>query len=169
MRGTMRHPTETPATAWLRRQGAEFTLHAYEYVEHGGATWAAQALGVDPHSVIKTLIMQDQAAHPLVVLMHGDREVSTRQLARAIGAKQVQPCAPAVAERHSGYRVGGTSPFALRKPLPVYLAASVPELPRLYVNAGRRGLLLGMAPELLQRLLRPTLVDCALADAPHAP
>lgn len=156
-----RHPTETPATAWLRRQGAEFTLHAYDYVEHGGATWAAQALGLDPHAVIKTLVMQDQAAHALVVLMHGDREVSTKQLARAIGAKHIEPCAPAVAERHSGYRVGGTSPFALRKPLPVYLADSAPALPRLYINAGRRGLLLGLTPEALLQLLRPTLVDCA--------
>ena len=156
-----RHPTETPATAWLRRRNAQFTLHAYEYVEHGGASWAAEALGLDPHAVIKTLVMQDQAARPLVVLMHGDREVSTRQLARAIGAKQVQPCAAAVAERHSGYRVGGTSPFALRKPMPVYLASSAPQLPRLYVNAGRRGLLLGMDPTLLQQLLQPTLVDCA--------
>ena len=156
-----RHPTETPATAWLRRQAAEFTLHPYAYVEHGGAAWAAQALGLDAHAVLKTLVMQDQAARPLLVLMHGDREVSTRQLARLHGTKQVRPCAPEVAERHSGYRVGGTSPFALLKPMPVYLAVGALELPRVYVNGGRRGLLLGMPPGLLQQLLQPTLADCA--------
>ncbi len=156
------HATETPATAWLRERGASFTLHAYEYVEHGGAAWGAQALGLDAHAVVKTLVMQDQAARPLVVLMHGDCQVSTKNLARAIGAKQVQPCEPAVAQRHSGYLVGGTSPFALRKPLPVYLQRSVLELDMLYVNAGRRGLLLGMAPPGLVELLRPQLVECAL-------
>lgn len=157
-------PTETPATAWLRGQGAEFSLHAYEYVEHGGAAWGAQALGLDPHAVVKTLVMQDASARPLVVLMHGDRQVSTKSLARAIGARQVRPCEPASAERHSGYQVGGTSPFALRKPMPVYLQSSVLELPRLYVNAGRRGLLLGMSPQRLRELLRPVLVDCASAS-----
>ncbi len=157
------HPTETPATAWLRSRGVEFSLHPYEYVEHGGAAWGAQALGLDPHAVVKTLILQDQAARPLVMLMHGDRQVSTKNLARSIGAKQVQPCDPAVAERHSGYQVGGTSPFALRKPMPVYLQSSVLELPWMYVNAGRRGLLLGMPPRLLEQLLQPTAVDCALA------
>ena len=141
----------------------EFSLHPYEYVEHGGAAWGAQALGLDPHAVVKTLVMQDQSARPLVVLMHGDRQVSTKNLARAIGAKQVQPCDPAVAERHSGYQVGGTSPFALRKPMPVYLQLSVLELPRMYVNAGRRGLLLGMPPQQLQQLLQALSVDCALA------
>ena len=162
MSSRRQHPTETPATAWLRSRGVEFSLHPYEYVEHGGAAWGAQALGLDPHAVVKTLVMQDQTARPLVVLMHGDRQASTKNLARAIGAKQVQPCEPAVAERHSGYQVGGTSPFALRKPMPVYLQVSVLELPVLYVNAGRRGLLLGMPPRQLEQLLQASTVDCAL-------
>ena len=155
-------PTETPATAWLARQGIAFTLHPYTYVDHGGANWAAQALGLDPHAVVKTLIMQDERAHPLVILMHGDREVSTKALARAIGVKGVQPCAPAVAQRHSGYLVGGTSPFALRKAMPVYVEESVLAFDRLYINGGRRGLLLGIEPAILSGPLGAIAVHCAI-------
>ena len=157
------HVTETPATAWLRQRGCAFTLHPYDYVEHGGAARGAQCLGVDPHLVVKTLIMQDESAQPLVVLMHGDCEVSTKNLAREIGRKSVQPCTPEVAQRHSGYQVGGTSPFALRKPLPVHVEASVLELERIYINGGRRGLLLGLAPSLLSEQLHARAVHCALA------
>ena len=157
------HVTETPATAWLRQRGCAFTLHPYDYVEHGGAARGAQCLGVDPHLVVKTLIMQDEAAQPLVVLMHGDCEVSTKNLAREIGCKSVQPCSPEVAQRHSGYPVGGTSPFALRKPLPVHVEASVLALERIYINGGRRGLLLGLAPSLLVEQLQARAVHCALA------
>ncbi|OIQ91552.1 Cys-tRNA(Pro)/Cys-tRNA(Cys) deacylase YbaK [mine drainage metagenome] len=157
------HVTETPATAWLRQRGCAFTLHPYDYVDHGGAARGAQCLGVDPHLVVKTLIMQDETAQPLVVLMHGDREVSTKNLAREIGHKSVQPCSPEVAQRHSGYQVGGTSPFALRKPLPVYVEASVLALDRIYINGGRRGLLLELAPSLLVEQLQASAVHCALA------
>ncbi|MDE2128665.1 MAG: aminoacyl-tRNA deacylase [Betaproteobacteria bacterium] len=159
---TAHRPTETPATAWLRSRKAEFSLHAYDYVEHGGAAWGAEALGLDVHEVVKTLVMQNEAAKPLVVLMHGDRQVSTKNLARAIGAKSVQPCVPEVAQRHSGYQVGGTSPFALRKAMPVYVEASVLDLERIYINGGRRGLLLGMRPALLTELLQAVAVHCAL-------
>ena len=157
------HVTETPATAWLRQRSCAFTLHPYDYVDHGGAARGAQCLGVDPHLVVKTLIMQDETAQPLVVLMHGDREVSTKNLAREIGHKSVQPCSPEVAQRHSGYQVGGTSPFALRKPLPVYVEASVLALDRIYINGGRRGLLLELAPSLLVEQLQASAVRCALA------
>jgi Cys-tRNA(Pro) deacylase len=157
------HVTETPATAWLRQRGCAFTLHPYDYVEHGGAARGAQCLGVEPHLVVKTLIMQDETAQPLVVLMHGDCEVSTKNLAREIGCKSVQPCSPEVAQRHSGYQVGGTSPFALRKPLPVHVEASVLALERIYINGGRRGLLLGLAPSLLVDQLQARAVHCALA------
>lgn len=157
-----RHPTETPATAWLRRQGVDFTVHTYAYVEHGGASWGAEALGLDPHHVIKTLVMQDEAARPLVVLMHGDCQVSTKALARAIGTKTVQPCTPEVAQRHSGYQVGGTSPFALRKPMPVYVESGVLALDRIHINGGRRGLLVGIAPAVLVDVLGARPVACAL-------
>ncbi len=155
-------PTETPATAWLTKQGVRFSLHPYPYVDHGGAAWAAQSLGLDPHAVVKTLIMQDERARPMVVLMHGDCEVSTKSLARAIGVKSVQPCAPDVAQRHSGYLVGGTSPFASRKIMPVYVEASVLEFDRVYINAGRRGVLLGIAPAVLTDALGAVAVACAM-------
>ncbi len=157
------HVTETPATAWLRQRGCVFTLHVYDYVEHGGVAWAARCLGLEPQAVVKTLIMQDDAARPLVVLMHGDREVSTKNLARGLGVRAVQPCTPQVAQRHSGYLVGGTSPFALRKPLPIHVEASVLELERIYINGGRRGLLLGIAPSLLSEQLQAQAVHCALS------
>jgi Cys-tRNA(Pro) deacylase len=143
------HVSETPATQFLRRAGIAFTEHPYDYVERGGTAESARQLGVDEHAVVKTLVMQDQDAKPLIVLMHGDRQVSTKNLARQIGAKKVEPCAPEVAQRHSGYQVGGTSPFGLRKAVPVYVEAGILALPRIYINGGRRGFLVGIAPAVL--------------------
>ena len=134
-----KHVSETPATAWLRERGIVFSEHVYEYVEHGGTAESARQLGVDEHAVVKTLVMQDEKREPLIVLMHGDRQVSTKNLARAIGAKSVEPCTSEVAQRHSGYQVGGTSPFGLRKALPVYVQQSILALPRICINGGRRG------------------------------
>jgi Cys-tRNA(Pro) deacylase len=159
-----KHVSETPATQLLRSRKVEFTEHAYEYLEHGGALHSAEVLGFDPFMVVKTLIMQDQAARPLVVLMHGNRKVSTKNLARQIGAKSVEPCAPEVANRHSGYLVGGTSPFGTRKTMPVYIEASILELPRILINGGRRGYLVSMAPQVCVDLLAAKPVQCALAD-----
>jgi len=157
-----RHVSETPATRFLRKQGVEFSEHVYDYVDHGGAGEAARQLGLEPHVVVKTLIMEDEAGRPLVVLMHGDREVSTKNLARQAGLKKVQPCQPEVAQKHSGYQVGGTSPFATRKRMPVWVEAAVLELPRIYVNGGRRGYLVGIAPAALTRLLEARPVTAAL-------
>lgn len=154
--------SQTPATKWLASQGIRFSEHVYDYVERGGAGEGARQLGVDPHAVIKTLIMQDQNGSPLVVLMHGDCEVSTKNLARSTGLKSVSPCAPQVAQRHSGYQVGGTSPFGLRKVLPVFVESSVLTLPMIYINGGRRGYLLGLAPGILPDLLGAQPVECAL-------
>ena len=159
-----RHVSETPATQWLRRHGVAFTEHAYAYVERGGTAESARQLGLDEHAVVKTLVMQDEAAQPLVVLMHGDRSVSTKNLARQIGRRKIEPCAPEVAQRHSGYPVGGTSPFGLRKPLPVYVEDSVLGLARIYVNGGRRGYLVGIEPSVLVRLLGAGPVRCAGAE-----
>lgn len=156
-----RHVSETPATAWLKRERIEFTEHVYDYVDHGGTAESARQLGVDEHRVVKTLVMEDENARPLIVLMHGDRNVSTKNLARAIGVKRVQPCAPAVAERHSGYQVGGTSPFGTRKRLPVYVEASILELPTMLINGGRRGFLVGIAPAVLTAALGARPVSCA--------
>ncbi len=158
-----RHVSETPATQWLRRHGVSFGQHPYDYVEHGGTAESARQLGVDEHCVVKTLVMQDDRARPLVVLMHGDRTVSTKNLARAIGCKSVEPCTPEVAQRHSGYQVGGTSPFGLRKPLPVYVEASVLACDPIYINGGRRGYLVSIAPAVLTGALGATPVNCALA------
>jgi len=157
-----KHVSETPATAWLRERGIVFTEHPYDYVEHGGTAESARQLGVDEHSVVKTLVMQNEKAEPLIVLMHGDRQVSTKNLARAIGAKSVEPCKPEVAQRHSGYQVGGTSPFGLRKPMPVYVEASVLTLPRVHINGGRRGFLVGIEPAVLRDALGALPVSCAL-------
>jgi Cys-tRNA(Pro) deacylase len=157
-----KHVSETPATQWLRAQGVSFTEHVYNYVDHGGTAESARQLGVDEHQVVKTLVMQDEHAQPLIVLMHGDRQVSTKNLARAIGAKSVEPCKPEAAQRHSGYLVGGTSPFGTRKPLPVWVEASVLELPRMLINGGRRGYLLELAPALLVSLLGARPVHCAM-------
>jgi len=159
-----RHVSETPATTWLRRHAIAFGEHPYDYVEHGGTAESARQLGVDEHAVVKTLVMQDEKARPLVVLMHGDRKVSTKALARAIGCKSVEPCTPEVAQRHSGYLVGGTSPFGLRKAMPVYVEASVLALERVWINGGRRGFLVSIAPSVLSGPLSATPVSCALED-----
>lgn len=157
-----KHVSETPATAWLKQQGVAFSEHVYEYVEHGGTGESARQLGVDEHAVVKTLVMQDAKAEPLIVLMHGDRQVSTKNLARAIGAKSVEPCKPEVAQRHSGYLVGGTSPFGTRKAMPVYVESSVLALPRILINGGRRGFLVGIEPRVLVEQLGAHPVECAL-------
>ena len=154
----------TPAIRLLRENNSVFTGHLYPYEEHGGTAHSAQCLGVDEHSVIKTLIMEDERKQPLIVLMHGDRKVSTRELARLRGVKTVTPCDPAVANKHTGYLVGGTSPFGTRKAMPVYLEASILELPRIYINGGKRGFLVGLAPTEVQRLLQPTLVQVAIEE-----
>jgi len=156
------HVSETPATHWLRAHAVAYTEHPYEYVERGGTAESARALGVDEHAVVKTLVMEDEARHPLIVLMHGDRQVSTKNLARQIGRKRVAPCDPEVAQRHSGYQVGGTSPFGLRKPMPVYLQGSILDLPRIYINGGRRGYLVGIAPAVLTEVLKAERVDCEI-------
>ena len=158
------HVSETPATAWLRQHGVAFTEHPYDYVDHGGAQHSACELGVDPFGVVKTLIMQDQDAKPLVVLMHGNRKVSTKNLARQIGAKAVEPCTPEVANRHSGYLVGGTSPFGTRRQMPVYVESSILTLPRILINGGRRGYLVGIEPQGILRMLDVKPVACALPD-----
>lgn len=157
-----RHVSETPATMWLRRHGIAFSEHPYDYVDHGGTAESARQLGVDEHAVVKTLVMQDDKAQPLIVLMHGDRQVSTKNLARAIGVKNVEPCAVEVAQRHSGYLVGGTSPFGMRKAMPVVVEASVLALPRIWINGGRRGYLVGIDPTVLSGPLGARAVECAL-------
>ena len=156
------HVSETPATAFLKASKVAFTEHPYEYLEHGGAQHSAEVLGFDPFMVIKTLVMQDQDAKPLLVLMHGNRKVSTKNLARQIGAKTVEPCQPEVANRHSGYLVGGTSPFATRKAMPVFIESTILDLSRILINGGRRGYLLGIEPEVCVRLLGARPVQCAL-------
>ena len=156
------HVSETPATQFLRRQGVPYTEHPYHYVEHGGTGQSALQLGVPEHQVVKTLVMEDDRARPLLVLMHGDRQVSTKNLARQIGVKSVEPCKPEVAQRHSGYLIGGTSPFGTRKPMPVYVEASILALPRICINGGRRGFLVGLDPTQLSRLLDAHPVQCAL-------
>ena len=157
-----KHVSETPATQWLRQHGVTFTEYPYDYVDHGGTAESARQLGVPEHQVIKTLVMQDDKAQPLIVLMHGDRQVSTKNLAREIGVKSVEPCKPEVAQRHSGYLVGGTSPFGLRKAMPVCVEATVLDLPRICINGGRRGYLVGMAPRVLVDVLGARPVRCAL-------
>ena len=154
--------SETPATQALRRAGIAFSEHVYEYVEHGGTAESSRQLGVDEHAVVKTLVMQNEKGDPLIVLMHGDRQVSTKNLARAIGTKGVEPCSPDAAERASGYQVGGTSPFATRKAMPVYVEATILELERIFINGGRRGYLVGIAPRVLTELLAATPVACAI-------
>lgn len=156
------HVSETPATAWFKAHGVAYTEHPYDYVDKGGALHSAAVLGWDPHAVVKTLVMQDQDARPLIILMHGDREVSTKALARQIGAKAVEPCAIEVAQRHSGYLVGGTSPFGTRRAMPVYVEHSILELPRILINGGRRGFLVGIAPQVCTEVLGATPVQCAL-------
>jgi Cys-tRNA(Pro) deacylase len=158
------HISETPATQLLRANQVTFTEHPYEYLAHGGAQHSAAVLGVDPFTVVKTLVMQDQDAKPLIVLMHGNRTVSTKNLARQIGAKSVEPCRPEVAQRHSGYLVGGTSPFGTRREMPVYVESAILGLPKILINGGRRGYLVGIDPQVCVSLLGARPVDCALAE-----
>ena len=153
----------TAGVRWLRAQGAGFGEHLYPYQEHGGTAVSAAVLGVDEHIVIKTLVMEDDQSRPLIILMHGDREVSTRELARQAGRRSVAPCRPEVAERHTGYQVGGTSPFGTRKPLPVFTEAGIEALPLLYINGGKRGFLVSLSGAELWRLLRPQAVNVARA------
>ena len=159
-----RHVSETPATQFLRKHGIGFTEHPYSYEEHGGTAVSARELGVTEHSVVKTLVMQDDAGRPLLVLMHGDCKVSTKNLARQIGVKSVEPCKPEVANRHSGYLVGGTSPFGTRKQMPVYVEKSILALEKIFINGGRRGYLVGIDPAVMPTLLNAKPVDCALPD-----
>lgn len=154
--------SQTPATQWLRRHGVSYTEHPYEYLEHGGAEHSAAVLGWDPFSVVKTLVMQDQDGAPLIVLMHGNRQVSTKSLARQIGVKRVEPCAIEVAQRHSGYLVGGTSPFGTRRAMPVYIEASILGLPKIAINGGRRGFLVGIDPQVCVQVLGARPVECAI-------
>ena len=158
------HAPETPATRFLRQHGMAYSSHLYDYEDHGGTAVSARELNVNEHAVIKTLIMEDENAQPLIVLMHGDRKVSTKNLARQIGAKSVEPCTPEVAQRHSGYLVGGTSPFGTRRDMPVYIEESILQLPRIAINGGRRGYLVQMDPQACVRLLGATPVQCALVD-----
>jgi Cys-tRNA(Pro) deacylase len=160
----LKHISETPATQFLRRNKVEFGEHPYEYVEHGGTEESARQLGVDEHSVVKTLVMEDEHAKPLIVLMHGDRTVSTKNLARQIGAKRVEPCKPEVANRHSGFLIGGTSPFGTKKAMPVYVESSILDLDTIYLNGGRRGYLVSIAPTVLTGLLHARPVQCASVD-----
>ncbi|MFN9030613.1 MAG: aminoacyl-tRNA deacylase [Betaproteobacteria bacterium] len=162
--GKTAHVSETPATQWLKRQGVAFGEHVYEYVEHGGTTVSAASLGVDEHCVVKTLVMADETDKPLLVLMHGDCKVSTKNLARQVGRKRIEPCTPEVAQRHTGYQVGGTSPFGTRKPMPVYVERSVLALPRIFINGGRRGYLVSIVPAVLTEKLHAQPVDCALRE-----
>ena len=156
------HVAETPATRLLRARGVVFEEFSYDWQPHGGAKHSAQALGLDPFAVVKTLVMQNQDGHPLVVLMHGNRNVSTKSLARQLGVKLAEPCSVETAQRHSGYMVGGTSPFGLRRDMPVLMERSILSLPRIAINGGRRGYLVGIDPQVCIQLLQATPVDCAL-------
>ena len=162
----MKRPShsETPATQVLRRHGVAFSEHFFEYVEHGGTRHGAELLGVPEHLLVKTLVMEDEQARPLIVLMHGDRSVSTKNLARQAQRKRVSPCRPETAQRHTGYQIGGTSPFGTRKPMPLFMERSILDLPAIYINGGRRGFLLSLDPRAIERLLRPVLVDVALEN-----
>lgn len=162
--GRKEHVSETPATAFLRRHGVAFSEHIYSYIAHGGTAESSRQLGVDEHSVVKTLVVQDQDGKPLIILMHGDREVSLKNLARQITAKRVAPCTPDVAQRHTGYQVGGTSPFGMRKAMSIFVERSILSLPLIYINGGRRGYLVGIAPQVLVDCLRAEPVDCAAGD-----
>ncbi|WP_277187110.1 Cys-tRNA(Pro) deacylase [Caballeronia sp. BR00000012568055] len=159
-----KHISETPATQFLRRNKVDFGEHPYDYVEHGGTEESARQLGVDEHSVVKTLVMEDEHAKPLIVLMHGDRTVSTKNLARQTGAKRIEPCKPEVANRHSGFLVGGTSPFGTKKAMPVFVESSILELDTIYLNGGKRGYLISIAPKVLTELLKAKPVQCASVD-----
>ncbi len=155
---------DTPATVFLKAHRVDYTVHEYEYVEHGGTEVSSASLGVPEHEVVKTLVMEDEHAKPLLVLMHGDRKVSTKNLARQAGRKRIEPCRPEVAQRHSGYQVGGTSPFGTKKRLPVFMERSILELPKIYINGGRRGFLVAITPSEIVRTLSPQLVEVALEE-----
>jgi len=159
-----KHISETPATQFLSQRKLSFGRHPYDYVDHGGTAESSRQLGVDEHAVIKTLVMKDELKRPLIILMHGDRKVSTKNLARQTARKQIEPCTPEEAHRHTGYLVGGTSPFGTRKVLPVYVEASVLDLPLIYINGGRRGFLVSLPPQQLVELLGAQPVHCALED-----
>ena len=154
---------DTPATVFLQAHGIAYSEHEYEYVERGGTEVSARALGVSEHEVVKTLVMQDEQRKPLIVLMHGDRKVSTKNLARQAGRKSIEACKPGDAQRHSGYQVGGTSPFGTRKAMPVYLERTILDLAAIYINGGRRGFLVRLDAGDLVKLLNPTLIDAALS------
>jgi Cys-tRNA(Pro) deacylase len=158
----MTKSSETPATTLLKQHSVAYTEHIYAYIEHGGTGISSSALGVDEHHVVKTLIFENDKRQPLCVLMHGDRKVSTKELARQIGAKRVAPCTPEDAHRHSGYLVGGCSPFGLRKPMPVYMEKSILDIDKIFINGGKRGFLVGLAPREVLRLVNATLVSAAL-------
>ena len=153
------HAPETPATQFLSRHGVAHSDHFYQYEEHGGTAVSARELNVPEHSVIKTLVMEDEAARPLIVLMHGDRQVATKELARQRGAKKISPCSPETALLHTGYQVGGTSPFGLKKPLPICIEKSILELPLVYINGGQRGYLVGVHPHDILKVLTPRIVE----------
>ena len=155
---------DTQATVFLKANKVAYTEHEYAYVEHGGTEVSATSLGVPEHDVVKTLVMQDEAAKPLIVLMHGDRKVSTKNLARQADRKRVEPCKPEVAQRHTAYQLGGTSPFGTKKRMPVYMESSILELPKVYINGGRRGFLVGIAPSEIVRTLAPQLVTVAIDE-----
>lgn len=158
------HAPETPATRFLRNHGIAHSNHLYAYEEHGGTRVSARELNVDEHAVVKTLVMEDENARPLIVLMHGDRKVSTKELARQIGCKKVEPCKPEVANRHTGFLVGGTSPFGTKKQMPVYIEKTILDLPLIYINGGRRGYLVGVHPHDILRVLQPKVVEAALKE-----
>lgn len=162
------HVSETPATAFLKQHGVAYTEHPYAYEDHGGTEVSARELGVDEHAVVKTLVMEDQDTKPLLVLMHGDRKVSTKNLARQAGVKSIAACKPEVANRHTGYLIGGTSPFGTRKALPVYAEKTIFDLPKIYINGGRRGFLVGVVPVEIERVLKVMRVEAALL-LPHGP
>ncbi len=162
MSRTELHAPETPATRFLRQHGVAYSSHPYAYEEHGGTAVSARELNVSEHAVIKTLIMEDEDAAPLIVLMHGDKKVSTKELARQSGRKRIEPCRPEIANRHTGFLVGGTSPFGTRKKMPVFMERTILEIPLIYINGGRRGFLVGIHPHDILRILQPTLVDVAV-------
>lgn len=156
-----KHQSATPATDWFKKNKVEFEPYSYEYVEHGGTAHVTEVFGLNHHEVVKTLIMEDEHAHPLVILMHGDCEVSTKNLARQIGAKHVAPCKPEQAQRNSGYQVGGTSPFGTRKRMPIYVQKTLLTLPHVYINGGRRGFVVKIDTSVLTEKLGAKPVDCA--------
>ncbi|MBI2308895.1 MAG: Cys-tRNA(Pro) deacylase [Rhodocyclales bacterium] len=158
------HAPETPATRFLRSRGVAHSDHLYAYEEHGGTRVSARELNVDEHAVVKTLVMEDEAGKPLIVLMHGDCKVSTKELARQTGRKKIEPCKPEVANRHTGFLVGGTSPFGTKKQMPVYIEKTILDLPLVYINGGRRGYLVGVHPHDILRVLQPKMVEVALKE-----